>query len=524
MPRNIAIILAGGKGSRTGLGRPKQFLNFAGRTVLEHSVSAFEQHPLIDEIAIVVNPDFHPEVEAMVARNNWQKVSRLLPGGKERSDSSLSAIHAFAGQDANLVFHDAARPLVTQQIIQNVCQELESHEAVGVGISSVDTVMEVKERRICRVPDRKNMQRMQTPQAFRLPIIEEAYRRAMADPAFQATDDCGVVLRYCPETPIYVVEGDEANLKLTYADDLKTLERLAREQGVSSKGLYGQQYLPKADNHTPEGRQRYMKAYHKEHLREMQLAELDILIQVARVCERHDIPYWLDSGTLLGAVRHGGFIPWDDDIDICMPREHLSQFVKVARRELPEHLFVQTPKTEPEMRLPICKVRNLNSLIVEGADDFSKNYAKGLYIDIFPMHEWPSFPKSFSKRVARGYCRANAILHAQHTYSWRSVAELFYFGIKRALLGTLWSVGGLFVGRNKYYSNTLNNSGNGNRHLRSTIFPLSTIEFEGERFSAPADTDTYLRDLFGEYMALPPEDQREGHATFYLNQLITPED
>lgn len=520
MSRNIAIILAGGKGSRTGLDRPKQFLEIAGRTILEYSVTTFDRHPLIDEVAVVINPDYQQEVEALAARNSWQKLKHLLPGGNERSDSSLSAIRAFTGTEANLIFHDAARPLVTDEIIDNVCEALKQHEAVGVVIPSVDTVMEVHNHILRQVPNRKNIQRMQTPQAFRIGLIEEAYRRAKKDPDFQATDDCGVVLRYCPETPIYIVPGCEQNLKLTYADDLKTLERLARELGPDEEEHAGPQYLPKADNDTPEGRQRYMKAYHKEHLREMQLAELDILIQVARVCERHDIPYWLDSGTLLGAVRHGGFIPWDDDIDICMPREQLPRFIEAARRELPEHLFVQTPQTEPDMRLPICKVRNLNSLIVEGNDNFAKNYAKGLYIDIFPMHEWPSFPYGLSKKLAKGYCRANAILHTQHTYSWRSAAELFYFGAKRALFASLWKIGGLFAGHNKYYSNTLNNSGNGNRHLRSTIFPLSTIEFEGERFAAPADPDTYLRDLFGEYMTLPPEDQREGHATFFMSELV----
>lgn len=72
----------------------------------------------------------------------------------------------------------------------------------------------------------------------------------------------------------------------------------------------------------------------------------------------------------------------------------------------------------------------------------------------------------------------------------------------------------------KYYSNTIDNSGNGNRHLRSTIFPLSTIEFEGERFSAPRDVDTYLRDLFGDYMKLPPENQRGGHAKFFVSRLL----
>lgn len=519
MSTNVAIILAGGKGNRMGTECPKQFLELRGKTILEYSIHAFEQNPHIDEIAVVVAPEYHHRLEDMKLLNGWTKLTKVLEGGKERSDSSLAAIRAYEGQEVNLLFHDAARPLVTQAIIDQVCEALLTQEAVGVGIPSVDTIMQVEADCITQVPDRTTLQRMQTPQAFRATTITEAYRRALADPNFRATDDCGVVLHYLPEVPIYVVKGDERNLKLTYAANLDTLDRLlADEEEMPTP--HAEAFLPQPDNETPAGRMRYMKAFHKQNLRDMQLAELDILRHVARVCERHDIPYWLDSGTLLGAVRHGGFIPWDDDIDICMPLEEIPRFIEVAKKELPEHLFVQTPETEPEMRLPICKVRNLNSLIVEGADDFSKTYAKGLYIDIFPMHPWPTFPKMFSKKVARGYCRANAILHAQHTYSWRSVAELFYFGAKRALLGTLWHTAALFTSKNKYYSNTLNNSGNGNRHLQSTIFPLTTIEFEGEKFSAPADADTYLRDLFGEYMTLPPEDQREGHATFYLTELV----
>lgn len=521
MSRNIAIILAGGKGSRMGLDRPKQFLKIAGLTVMERSVTAFEKNGCIDEIAVVINTDFTQEIENMVKQNCWTKVRRILPGGKERYDSSLSAIRAYEGQDVCLLFHDAARPLVTQEIITEVCRALREHRAVGVGIATVDTIMEVHDGRITQVPDRRRLQRMQTPQAFRIDVISEAYRRALQDSSFRATDDCGVVLRYMPEVPVHVVAGDERNMKLTYADDLSLMERIVMQTEPDDMNAHtALRYLPAADNDTPEGRSRYLKAYHKQYLRDMQLALLDILVHVARVCERHDIPYWLDSGTLLGAVRHGGFIPWDDDIDICMPREALPRFIEVARKELPGHLFVQTAATEPEMRLPICKVRNLNSYIVEADDDFSRSYAKGLYVDIFPMHEWPTLPYRFSKRLAKGYCRANAILHTQHTYSWRSTAELFYFGVKRALFHTVWALCNLFSGHGKYYSNTLDNSGNGNRHLRSTIFPLGTIEFEGEQFSAPADVDRYLRDLFGDYMKLPPEDQREGHATFYMSRLV----
>ena len=227
MTRNIAIVLAGGTGSRMGANCPKQFLQLAGRTVLEHSVGTFAQHPLIDEVAVVLDPQYHDEVRRCFDRHGWDKVRQLLPGGAQRSDSSLSAIRAFAGREVNLIFHDAARPLVSPRIVTDVCEALRSHEAVGVGIPSVDTLMEVKDGFMVRVPDRSLMQRMQTPQAFRLAVIEEAYRKALADPQFRATDDCGVVLHYLPQIPIYIVEGEERNLKLTYADDLPQLERLA---------------------------------------------------------------------------------------------------------------------------------------------------------------------------------------------------------------------------------------------------------------------------------------------------------
>lgn len=273
-------------------------------------------------------------------------------------------------------------------------------------------------------------------------------------------------------------------------------------------------------NLTVGGRERYRRDYVNSHLRELQLGLLDILCEIDRICRSHDIPYWLDSGTLLGAVRHGGFIPWDDDIDICMPREHISRFTAIASRELPAHLFAQTAQTEGEAGVMLCKVRNLDSFYVEPADDFSRHYCKGLYVDIFPMEPWPSLPYRFSKTLAKGYGHANAILNAKHYYTLRSAAELPYFACKRALFGIIWRMSKLICGTGKYYSNVINNSGNGFRHMRQTIFPLSTITFEGKEFSAPSDSDRYLRDLFGnDYMQLPPASQRQSHALFFATSL-----
>ena len=130
--------------------------------------------------------------------------------------------------------------------------------------------------------------------------------------------------------------------------------------------------------------------YLDKHRRAVQLKQLGILKEIDAICSRNHIDYWLDGGTILGAVRHGGFIPWDDDIDIAMRLEDLPRFVEAARRELPKQLYIQTPDTDPNVRMPIYKVRDTESFLVEGGDDFARAYGKGLYVDIFPMIPYPS--------------------------------------------------------------------------------------------------------------------------------------
>ena len=257
-----------------------------------------------------------------------------------------------------------------------------------------------------------------------------------------------------------------------------------------------------------------LEAWQRARLRRCQLKQLDILREVDALCRRHDIPYWLDGGTLLGAVRHGGFIPWDDDIDIAMRQEDVSRLMAAAC-ELPEWLFLQTRETDPAVVAPVIKVRDCRSLLVEPGDDFSRPYAKGLYLDVFPMVSYPAVSRTFVRRVARGYCRANAVLHSAHYYSLRSFAEYFYFVTKRAACRCLWEAARCFFPMGKFLSNTLENNGYGIMHRSDSVFPLSQVGFEGETFSAPSDPDAYLRDLYGDYSVLPPEEKRHGHAVFF---------
>lgn len=248
---NIAVILAGGIGARVGGTLPKQLLPLAdGRSVLEHAVNAFEQADCIDEVCIVMHPDYIMHAEQMLLANAWQKVRHIIPGGKERWESSVNAIRQVRGDrleargeenncqlpiancpnTINLLLHDAARPFVSQEIIANVCQALEEHEAVVVAIPSTDTVYEMVDDNVARIPQRSTIMRAQTPQAFRLELIAEAYTKALSVDSLSAaacaaahlpaTDDCGVVFSQMPDVKIHIVPGEEQNKKITFKEDI----------------------------------------------------------------------------------------------------------------------------------------------------------------------------------------------------------------------------------------------------------------------------------------------------------------
>jgi 2-C-methyl-D-erythritol 4-phosphate cytidylyltransferase len=218
--RTVAAVLAGGMGQRAGPGVPKQLLMLAGRTVIEHSVAAFSAASMVDEIIVVMTPDRTSDVAALLTRAGHDKVSQVLPGGQTRSASARCAIKALGGDECNLLLHDAARPLVSQEIIACCVHALAVHDAVCVAIPSSDTMVVVAGDVITAMPDRDRLHRCQTPQGFRLSVIRRAHELAAADPGFAATDDCGLVLRYLPDVPVAVVPGSQRNIKITYPDDL----------------------------------------------------------------------------------------------------------------------------------------------------------------------------------------------------------------------------------------------------------------------------------------------------------------
>jgi 2-C-methyl-D-erythritol 4-phosphate cytidylyltransferase len=231
-PRNelptVAVVLAGGTGSRLGASTPKQLLKVAGKPILEHTIAVFEESPLIDQILVLMAPGWVPEAVDIVRKAGFRKVSAVLGGGATRNETTMIALDWVGDLDCNLLFHDAVRPLVGQRIISECVEALKTYEAVDVAIPSADTIIEVKDGIIAGVPPRETLRRGQTPQAFRARTIRSAYEHAAKDPDFAATDDCSVVLRYRPDVDIWVVDGSQRNIKVTYPVDVFLVDQLFR--------------------------------------------------------------------------------------------------------------------------------------------------------------------------------------------------------------------------------------------------------------------------------------------------------
>ncbi|WP_279625578.1 bifunctional cytidylyltransferase/SDR family oxidoreductase [Rodentibacter rarus] len=227
--KNIGIILAGGIGARMGLGYPKQFSKIAGKTALEHTVAIFQNHKEIDEIVIVSERSVYHRIEELVSKAGFTKVNRILFGGKERSDSTLSAITALKGESENtkLIIHDAVRPLLAADVISECIEKLNTYNAIDVAIPAVDTIVHVNNetQEIIEIPKRAEYYQGQTPQAFKLGTLKKAYD-IYTQGGIEGTCDCSIVLKTLPDEKIGIVAGSETNIKLTRPVDLFIADKL----------------------------------------------------------------------------------------------------------------------------------------------------------------------------------------------------------------------------------------------------------------------------------------------------------
>ncbi|HPZ09727.1 MAG TPA: 2-C-methyl-D-erythritol 4-phosphate cytidylyltransferase [Candidatus Eremiobacteraeota bacterium] len=234
MSKVYGLILASGTGERAGFPVPKQFIKVAGKTILEYSLDAFERSDKVDEIITIIHPEFKDLTEKII-KNKYKKVTKVLKGGRIRQESSYRGIYAIDDEHSFVLIHDGVRPFISQKIIDNCIDALKYYDAVAVAIPSVDTLIEINDSKfICHIPDRRSIMRVQTPQAFKLGIIKKAHNLALIDKEVEFTDDCSLVLKYkCAE--VYVVNGEERNIKITYPEDLLMFEKFLEEKGMGSK-------------------------------------------------------------------------------------------------------------------------------------------------------------------------------------------------------------------------------------------------------------------------------------------------
>jgi lipopolysaccharide cholinephosphotransferase len=242
-------------------------------------------------------------------------------------------------------------------------------------------------------------------------------------------------------------------------------------------------------------------------LRAAQLRLLDMLKAVDAILNKHGIDYWLEGGTLLGAVRHGGFIPWDDDVDIAVMWHDYKRLKKILPQELPSNLVYQHSHTDKYHTGTFIKVRDKNSFIDEGVVDCMVKH-RGLHLDIFPYE--------------RGVIRIKRILDALYGRAYRRIHYFPGNAAERIIAYLMMPAAWCMVMLARKVSNVactdslINNYGTATPAKVSfsgrSIFPVKPILFEGIEFSAPCNPDDHLRRLYGDYMQIPPKDKRRIHA------------
>jgi len=227
--RTVAIVPAAGSGNRMGRELSKQYLALGGMPLLVHTLNVFERCPLVDALLVVVPPS---DVEAvrteMLPRWSLKKLAGVIPGGKERQDSVRAGIEALDRETELVVIHDAVRPFITVELIENCIRAAAEEGAATVGVPVKDTVKEVgADGRVMRTCDRNLLWLTQTPQAFRRDIIENAHRAAVRD-GYRGTDDTSLVERL--GIAVRMIRGDYGNIKITTPEDLVIAEALLARQ------------------------------------------------------------------------------------------------------------------------------------------------------------------------------------------------------------------------------------------------------------------------------------------------------
>lgn len=235
-------------------------------------------------------------------------------------------------------------------------------------------------------------------------------------------------------------------------------------------------------------------------LRRHQLRMLEMLIYIDKLCRQNNIPYWLSSGTCLGAIRHGGFIPWDDDVDIEMLKSDFSRFKQVMKKNSNTNIVFQTHDSDPEYFAPYGKIRDLNSIIEENNCHDKYYKYRGIYIDVFVIE--PSVSRTAARVSGSLQNRLQYPLSKIQNHTLRKITTNSMYIVLSKIVYPILSL----ITSHRLFSKKLRHihgSGLVRPRYYDDLFPLVDMPFEGYSFPVPNNYHHYLSTLYGDYMKIP---------------------
>lgn len=261
-------------------------------------------------------------------------------------------------------------------------------------------------------------------------------------------------------------------------------------------------------------------------LRAVQLTQLELAKEIKRVCEKLNIQYWMDGGTMLGTVRHHGFIPWDDDLDMAMLRADYERFLREAPAMISDQYFLQTWDTDPGFGLPFAKLRKNGTVFLEEGTENVKMH-HGVFVDIFPFDAFPEDEKAIEEQKRKFFNMKRILLAKCGNQPWKTEKNGGKRFVKAVLYGGAKFIS-LFVSKEKLKRDWMQLATRFNDGPYRFIYPQTgasdfgvvripreyvdegrvTMTFEDDIFIVPKGYDGYLTCLYGDYMTPPPEDQR----------------
>ncbi len=269
--------------------------------------------------------------------------------------------------------------------------------------------------------------------------------------------------------------------------------------------------------------------YPGDSLQKLQETEREILAVFDSFCRNHELTYFIDSGTCLGAVRHGGFIPWDDDIDVGMPYEDYLRFLQLAESSLPQGYAVYTPQNNPAQAIFSAKMIKKGTFFSTGELEKGNEF-EGIFIDVFPYFRLDSNPSVARKqaRTSRYWQSMSYLRHVRHVRlpqnaPLKPLLQLACSIVHRTI-AQLWTTPQMFAkvmraleaGDQAGEWTSICYTAYG-AHADEVLFPVREIAFDDLTVFAPNDCHAYLKSHFGDYMKLPPEDRRFTHAPVILD-------